>query len=131
VGKNKKNFATHGIPETVICDNGVQFNSAKFRSFAPAYEFSISPCSPYHKEGNGKAVITKALIFKTVNDGTDFNLALLNLRNTPNKIGTSPTQRLVSRQTRCMIPVSSELLKPQIVRDIKKIIINKKSQAKF
>jgi hypothetical protein len=135
VGKCTKNFATHGIPETIICDNGVQFNSAEFKAFATAYEFNISPCSPYHKEGNGKAEATvkiaKALIFKSIDDGTDINLALLNLRNMPNKIGTSPTQRLFSRRTKCMIPVSSELLKPQIIRDVKKIIIDNKSRAKF
>jgi hypothetical protein len=129
----QENFATHGTPETVICDNGVQFNSAEFKAFAIAYEFNISPCSLYHKEGNGKAEATvkiaKALIFKSIDDGTDINLALLSLRNTPNKIDTSPT--LFSRRTRYMIPVSSELLKTQIVRDVKKIIIDNKSRAKF
>jgi hypothetical protein len=108
-------LATQGIPETVICDNGVQFNSFEFRAFATVYKYNINPCFPYHKEGNGKAETTvkiaKALIFKSIDDGTDINLALLNLRNTPKRFGTSPTQRLFSCRTRCMIPVSSESLR--------------------
>jgi hypothetical protein len=40
-------------------------------------------------------------------------------------------KRLCSRRNRCTIPVSSELLKPQIVRDVKKIIIYNKSRAKL
>jgi hypothetical protein len=125
-----KPFATHGVLETVICDNCVQFNSAKFRACATAYKFNISPWSPYYKEGNRKAEaavkIAKALIFKSIDDGTDINLALPNLRSASNKIGTSPTQSF-SRRTTCMIPVSFELLKSQIVRDVKEIIIDNKS----
>jgi hypothetical protein len=124
-----KPFATHGILETVICDNGVQFNSAKFSACATAYKFNIS-----YKEGNGKAKaavkIAKALIFKSIDDGTDINLALLNLRSAPNKTGASPTQSF-SRRTTCMILVSFELLKRQIVRDVKEIIIDNNSRAKF
>jgi hypothetical protein len=43
--------------------------------------------------------MAKALITKSIEDKTDINLALINWRDTPNKIGTSPTQRLFSRRT--------------------------------
>jgi hypothetical protein len=92
VSKCKKNFGSYGIPQVVICDNGVQFLSTESRKFATKYEFNISPCLPYHKEGNGKAKATikiaKLRITKSIEAKTDIELVLLNWCNTPNKIGT-------------------------------------------
>jgi RNase H-like domain found in reverse transcriptase/Reverse transcriptase (RNA-dependent DNA polymerase)/Integrase zinc binding domain/Integrase core domain len=134
IKKCKKNFVAHGIPEIVICDNGVQFLSKEFRDFAQKYEFKISTCSPYHKEGNGKAEsavkIAKSLIKKSIVSKTDLELILLGWRNTPNKIGTSPTQRLLSRRTRCQVPCAPELLLPKVVDGVKEKIIENKVQAK-
>jgi hypothetical protein len=87
----KRNFATHGIPEVTICDNGTQFNSTEFRKFAP-----------YHKDGNSKAEATvkiaEQLIKKCQQNKQDIYLALLTARNTPNKVckryaGTNATRR--------------------------------------
>jgi hypothetical protein len=134
IKKCKKIFADHGIPEIVICDNGVQFLSEEFRAFAVKYEFRISTCSPYHKEGNGKAEsavkIAKALIKKAIESHTDIELVLLNWRNTPNKMGTSPTQRLFSRRTRCQVPCAPELLLPKVVQGVKYKIIENKQRSK-
>jgi RNase H-like domain found in reverse transcriptase/Reverse transcriptase (RNA-dependent DNA polymerase)/Integrase zinc binding domain/Integrase core domain len=134
IKKCKKNFSNHGIPEIVICDNGVQFLADEFRSFAAEWEFKISTCSPYHKEGNGKAEsavkIAKSLIKKSIESRTDIELALLIWRNTPNKMGTSPAQRLYSRRTRCPIPCAPELLLPKIVEGVKEKIIENKQRSK-
>jgi hypothetical protein len=134
VSKCKKNFASHGIPEVVICDNGSQFLSTEFRKFATKYEFNISPCSPYHKEGNGKAEATvkiaKSLITKSIEAKTDIELVLLNWRNTPNKIGTSPTQRLYSRRTRCLVPCAPELMVPKVIHGVQDSIIDNKIRSK-
>ena len=45
----KSTFARHGIPETVVSDNGPQFSSQEFRDLAKLYEFChvmSSPLSP-------------------------------------------------------------------------------------
>jgi hypothetical protein len=90
--KCKRIFTTYGIPETVVCDNGTQFVQ-----FAKIYEFKISFCSPYHKEGNGKAEATdkvaKLLIKKCQRIKEDIHLALLTHRNEKNQM-----QRFISKR---------------------------------
>lgn len=51
----KTQFARHGIPETVISDNGPQFKSREFQAFAKDWEFSHKTTSPYHAQSNGMA----------------------------------------------------------------------------
>ena len=76
--------------------------------------------SPYHPQSNGmaeKAVQTaKRLMKKAKQDGNDPYLALLEYRNTPwsDTLG-SPAQRLMGRQTKTLLPVSSTLLKPETI----------------
>lgn len=39
IHKLKAHFACHGIPDTVISDNGPQYSSQEFRQFSAAWEF--------------------------------------------------------------------------------------------
>ena len=49
----------------------------------------------------------------------DFQLALLNWRNTPTAgLNSSPAQRLFGRRTRTLVPTSTKLLKPQTVENV-------------
>ena len=50
----KRIFAHHGIPQTVISDNGPQYSSQEFRHFAALYGFSHITSSPEHPFGNGE-----------------------------------------------------------------------------
>ena len=50
----KRIFARHGIPQTVISDNGPQYASQEFRCFAASYGFSHITSSPMHPSGNGE-----------------------------------------------------------------------------
>ena len=40
-------FARHGIPETVVSDNGPQYSSQEFAEFAQAYSFHHVTSSPH------------------------------------------------------------------------------------
>jgi hypothetical protein len=135
INKCRRNFRTHGIPEMVLCDNGTQFNSQEFLQFARHFEFKVSFCSPYHKEGNGKAEATiedaKNLIKKCAQNKEDLDLALLVHRNTPKSIGLSPVQRLYSRRTRCSVPFAKEMLMPQVQNDVKEKIAHRRAKSKF
>ncbi|CAB4026176.1 Transposon Ty3-G Gag-Pol poly [Paramuricea clavata] len=51
----KKNFARHGIPSECVSDNGPQFDSSEYRSFAREHGFTPVKSSPYYSQGNGKA----------------------------------------------------------------------------
>lgn len=120
----KKWFSTHGVPETLLCDEGTQLISRELKGFAEEWNFSIQTSSPYHKRSNGLAERyvqeAKNLISKCVADGTDIYLALLNNRNTPRgKLG-SPVQRLFGRRTKGILPTKFSLLKPKIIEGVSK-----------
>ena len=121
--KLKQHFARHGIPNTVVSDNGPQFDSDEFRIFAREWEFDHATSSPGHAQSNGlaeSAVKTvKRLIRKAHEDGKDPWLALLDHRNTPTEgMRSSPAQRLMSRRTRTLLPARETLLKPQLAESV-------------
>ncbi|XP_035211503.1 uncharacterized protein K02A2.6-like [Stegodyphus dumicola] len=117
----KSHFARYSIPLIVISDNGPQFAS---KEFANKYQFKHITSSPYHPQSNGLAErsvqTAKKLLKKAQADHADPYLALLAHRNTPtNEMLGSPAQRLMSRRTRTILPTSEELLKPQLVKNVK------------
>lgn len=46
-------FYRHGIPLTVVINNGPQYNSAKISDFASSYGFNHVTSSPYYFQSNG------------------------------------------------------------------------------
>lgn len=126
----KRNFARHGIPKLVLSDNGTHFMNEPFMKFAKEWSFKYATSSPKHPKSNGKAEsaikIAKTLIKKAAKSGKEIFLSLLNWRNTPNKIGSSPVQRLYSRKTRGLLPMLEEGLRPTVQFSVgKKIVANK------
>lgn len=51
----KSIFARHGIPHTVMSDNGQCFNSKEWQVFAEVYDFKHVKSSPLYAQFNGKA----------------------------------------------------------------------------
>ncbi|KAL4008088.1 hypothetical protein ACER0C_001940 [Sarotherodon galilaeus] len=116
----KSQFARHGIPETVISDNGPQFSSHEFQDFAKEWEFCHNTMSPHHAQSNGMAErgvqTVKLLLKKAKAEGNDPYLSLMNLRSTPlEDIGASPAQLLMGRRIRTRLPTTSQRLQPQMV----------------
>uniref|UniRef100_A0A182PWK1 RNA-directed DNA polymerase n=1 Tax=Anopheles epiroticus TaxID=199890 RepID=A0A182PWK1_9DIPT len=130
----RKNFARHGRPQRVITDNGTNFVNKHMIDFAKEWDFELVTSSPYHQQANGKSEaavkITKRLLEKAQDSGTDFWLALLNWRNIPNKIGSSPTSRLFSRSTKCGVPISSNKLVPKVVNNVPDFIKKQRRKIK-
>ena len=48
-------FATHGLPEEIVADNGPQFFGAKMKDFLTANGVRLCLSSPYHPASNGEA----------------------------------------------------------------------------
>ena len=106
-------FARHGIPETVISDNGPQYSSAEFAKFAEDWGFTHITSSPKYPQSNGEAErmvqTTKNLLTKS----DDPYEALLAYRATPLENGFSPAELCMGRRLRTTLPTTPSKLTPQ------------------
>ncbi|XP_028406774.1 uncharacterized protein K02A2.6-like [Dendronephthya gigantea] len=129
----KVQFARHGIPDTVITDNGPQFSAAEFSTFANDWQFKHVTSSPRYPQSNGRAEnavkTCKMLLTKAKAAGQDPLLAILDWRNTPTEgLGTSPAQRLMGRRTRTLLPTHKNLLKQPISESTRDKLVARKSR---
>ena len=93
-------FSRYGVPDQVISDNGPQFASSEFTTFAQQWGFEHVTSSPRYPQSNGKAEnavkTVKMLFTKCQDSGQSEYLALLDWRNTPSEgMETSPAQRFL------------------------------------
>lgn len=110
----KIGFGRHGIPETLVIDNGPQYRSYEFTVFAKAYGITHKTSSPHYPQSNGLA----ERMFKTIKslfiESPDKALALLSYRSTPLPwCGLSPAQLCMGRQLRTDVPQTSDKLTPE------------------
>ena len=111
-------FGRWGIPSTLISDNGPQFTAAQFQTFLSEWEIQHHTSAPGHPNANGKAesgVKAAKQMRETVNEATLIpSWHLLEIRNTPTQgAGSSPSQRLINRRTRTLLPMTHNLLRPR------------------
>lgn len=115
----KKLFSIHGIPDSLVSDNGPCFNSWEFKKFCLDWKIRSIKTSPHYPQSNGQVerfVQTVKNTFKKCSQsGDDFDLALLQIRNTPIASDLpSPAQLMFSRRLKTLIPVKNSLLKPKV-----------------
>ena len=132
----KSMFARHGIPMEVVSDNGPQFACASFRDFAKEWDFIHTTSSPRYPQSNGEAerfVQTVKDMFKKAEHGnSDVYVSLMEYRASPiDGVRLSPAQLLMNRQLRTKLPVSSELLKPEVVKSKQKELVERQKSQKF
>ena len=105
ITKLKGLFATYGIPDTVVSDNGPQYKSETFANFASSWGFSHITTNPYHPQENGMAerAVQEA---KKILSQKDPEIALLNYRATPHTATkVSPAKALLGRELKTRVPV--------------------------
>ena len=110
-------FATHGIPETIVTDNGSIFTSKEFKHFTDMNGIKHLTTAPYHPASNGlaeRAVQTLKTGLKKMTVGNiEDKLArfLFQDRITPQTTtGHSPAELLMGRRPRSHL----DILKPNI-----------------
>ena len=113
IAATKSIFATHGIPEMVVSDNGPQFSSAEFQAFAIEYQFTHTTSSPRYPQSNGEAERAIQTVKNLLKKAQDPHLALLMYRATPLANGLSPSEILMGRRLRTKLPVLPSTLNPQ------------------
>ena len=110
-------FATHGLPELIVSDNGTAFTSEQFRDFLKKNGIRQITSAPYHPATNGlaeRAVQTFKMGMKKSKPGditTQLARFLFHYRTTPHSTtGVTPAELLMGRPLRTHI----DLVKPSI-----------------
>ena len=71
--KTEAHFAHHGVPETILTDNGPQFVASDFERLCQRYQTNHITSSPYWPKGNGKSgasvKIVKRILKKSGKNG--------------------------------------------------------------
>ena len=105
-------FATHGIPEMLVSDNGTPFTSADFQEFVTRNAIRHVLTSPYHPASNGlaeRAVQTfKSAMRKMSTGSLETRLAkfLFHQHLTPHTTtGNAPAELLLGRRPRSLLDV--------------------------
>ena len=99
-------FASIGLPETLVSDNGPQFTSVEFKLFCKDNNIRHLYSAPYHPSSNGLAergVQTVKMMLKKNSGGSlqsRLNRSLFAYRSTPNASGKTPAEIMFGRQTR-------------------------------
>ncbi|XP_041823137.1 uncharacterized protein K02A2.6-like [Melanotaenia boesemani] len=123
IEKLRQCFSTHGLPQTIVSDNGTCFTSQEFKTFLKQNGIQHKTSAPFHPASNGlaeRAVQTfKQGITKTNGDTLETKIArfLFNYRITPQSTtGLSPAEMLMSRRLRSTL----DLLLPDVKSKIRK-----------
>ena len=114
----KSIFAEHGIPESLVTDNGPLYSSREFAAFCDQWGINHITSSPLYPKSNGfieRMVQTvKNLLKKSDAAGQDPYLALLSYRPTPIDSNLpSPAKVLNQRDYRTQLPCSGRLQRSQ------------------
>lgn len=105
-------FATHGLPKTIVTDNGTTFTSHEFQQFLRDNGIRHVTSAPYHPSTNGlaeRAVQTFKSALKKITDGSiqsRITRFLFQYRLTPHSAtGLSPSAILLGRRPRSPLDI--------------------------
>ncbi|XP_060538973.1 uncharacterized protein K02A2.6-like [Pantherophis guttatus] len=106
----RKLFATHGLPDTLVSDNGPQFMATQFEGYLARLGIRHALFAPFHPASNGLAerfvrTAKEALSWLDAGDWQariDEFLAVQHATPCPTS-GRSPAQLLMGRKLRCVL----------------------------
>ena len=127
----KELFATHGIPDVIMSDNGPQFSAESFQSFASSYGFTHTTSSPKFPQANGVAERGVRSVKGLLKKNEDPYIALLTYRSTPLENGLSPSELLMGRRLRTQLPILPKNLQPRSLQREREEIAKKEERYRF
>lgn len=117
-----------------MTDNAAYFTSREFHEFAHKWDVRHVTSSSLYPQSNGLAEravrSAKNLLKKCARNGTDTDVALLNLRNTPREGLPSPAQCLFSRRTRAFIPMAKAMYMPKVEMHVHRALTQARRRGK-
>ena len=129
IEKLREMFATHGLPATLVSDNGSNFTSSEFQEFMKKNGIKHIKVAPYHPASNGLAERAVRIFkegYEKMEDGsvqTKLSRFLLSYRTTPHSTtGVPPAELLMKRRLHTHLN--------QFVPSIADRVRNKQSQQK-
>ena len=91
-------FSCYSIPETVVSDNGPQYSSNEFNTFAKRYSFTHITSSALFPQSNAQVERAVQTVKRLLNQSDDPYMALLTYRSTPLPwCNFSPSELLMER----------------------------------
>ena len=106
-------FSCHGIPTTLISDNGPQYITEDMKVFAKEYGFQQVTSSLYYPKSNGQAERTVRIIKHLLKCSPDLYLTLLSYRATPLPFcGLSPGELFMGQKIHTDLPQPQKNLLP-------------------
>ena len=130
INRLRQTFATHGIPQVLVSDNGSAFTSAEFNEFMSTNTIRHIRSAPYHPATNGlaeRAVQTlKAGLRKLSGGSLETRVArfLFTYRTTPHAVtGVTPAFLLMKRQLRSRL----DAIRPNIKTKVDEQIATRRS----
>ena len=129
VEKIRESIITHGIPDSIVSDNGSCFTSNEFQAFCTANGIQHIRVAPHHPSSNGlaeRAVQTVKGGLAKMRTGTfteRLQRFLMAYRNTPHATtGISPAELLMGRRPKTLL----DLLRPNLADRVKKKQLDQK-----
>ena len=113
VNKLRSIFATHGLLEVIVLDNGPSFISEDYKNYLKLNGIADIKTAPYHPSSNGpveryvqtfKTMLKKATECGDVNEKVD--RLLFSYRTTPHSVsGLTPAELLMKRRLRTRLDI--------------------------
>ena len=126
-----KIFSTHGLPETIVSDNGTQFTSAQFNEYCKSHAIEHIRSPPYHPQSNGQAEkfvnpLKRVLLKIKEEGGTEESIRrfLITYRTSihPKLNGKSPAEVLMGRTIRtinhAMLPGTTSSKSKKLLKQV-------------
>ena len=105
IEKLKSIFSRHGIPNTLISDNGPQYACEEFRKFTESYKCIHTTSSPRYPKGNGMAERAVQTVKKLLEKADDPYLSMLDYRSIPLECGLLLAELLMNRNSSIHITI--------------------------